>query len=520
MIKNIDEAINAAPSPRYPHIDPSIPDGIAPSNIPGQKIIYQNGVQYTATINNGYIQGVCPRDVPGVYVGFDVSQDVNGRNYTIAENVKTTQASQGEYSESIVTRTYPNVASGGITIIEEKDIPDSKSLYEYTNFHSTDEYPDHKRYIIATPTSSEFEVMYPNNIVLPIRINNTVQMALGQKAFKDKEGHPTCRGIFIIDHYLMATLPFHLGMIEVAKYLNYFTNSGIVLSEARHIITDIARKYKDRSTMRDAYLRIVTFIPESEFIASSAIFVRHTGLVVGRNLKERSVHPFSIQGGMIAEKTVNRARNYIDISIVDNTNPNAAYYMKVGKKVMELHVERNLEKTEGATVSIDRNSDRIVTMESALDKMSSELGIYRTKEEARYDAESIAIRTQMIEERRLEAQLAHSGNVLEKSKIDNDTLSKKAEIERERYYNDITKLRQENANIHANMQLEELKYKTEVNKYLHAVVKNMMDIGTMDIKYQYELAKAQYDISKLTRSTILEATVFCSKMINLVGTLL
>lgn len=521
-IPNFKQPVFNTDGPRYPHTDPSIPNGVYPSDIPGKKLVFENGCGYLAN-DTGYApsQAYIARTCAGAYAGFDMPMYPYEPPKSLVENVMTTQSTLSEYNTGPLYRTYPSECSGGMSIFRDTKLSNPLKMYEFSNYGLGLEHPDIMMYFMSTPTSHSYEVMYPNNLVLPIRINASIQKELGPYAFKDSKNINTCTGVFIVQHFLLATLPRHLGEIEVSKYINYYFNSGIVMSNARDIVAEICSTYGQRDgSMLQPYVRIVTFIPESEFLESAAVFVRHAGVVVGRNLKERSVHPYSVQGSMIAEKTTNRAKNYIDISVVDNTNPNAAYFMKIGKRVMELDVERNLEKVEGATVSIHRSDEKVSSTNSSLSSMGSELGIYKTKEEARYDADTATIKSQLIEERRIDAQLMHSGNVLEKTKLEQDSLSWKAKIDEERFNNEITKLKQENRNIHANIDLEELKLKVETNKYLHAVVKNLMELKAIDARYELELAKAEYDKAKLTRTSALDAIAFCSKILNLVGTFL
>lgn len=356
--------------------------------------------------------------------------------------------------------------------------------------------PDHRQYIFRTFHDNNIQVMYPNNIIMPIRLNyGPKDTFLTQFITNYGAGND---GIYILDEFLTSTL--RADRVALESFLNYYRNSGVVLNDDRTIIKDLIEII---TSGREEYVRIITFIPQKAFAALGAIYIRHTGLVVGYNLLNCAyIHPHSEEASYVASKVKKDFTNYITIDIINNKSKED-YYISAGKNIIKLESSKNLDKVEGASLNIYRDDACVISERCSLEELENVLGIYKSKEEALYNGDVLKAKEQLIQERKIDAEVLTS-------KMKYDKILHSSELEDKRFGNDMAREAAKKESIRLEMERERLKHETLNLKY------------TLDLKYDIQkhildINKIKLDTDKLNRDSIFSTVQTISKLLNLVG---
>lgn len=398
---------------------------------------------------------------------------------------------------------YPESEKEDSVVFVSKQIGSPDVMFgNYSQGEDRERFPDHKQYIFTTSRHGKMQVMYPNNIVLPVRDNpDLASMYFGK--FQTKTCGVTSDGVYIIDYYAIRNLPTDkAGLYE---FLDYYANSGIVLNGAKNTLEDVVNAI--HSDRRDAYVRIVSFVPKGVFVSSGAVFLRQTGVVIGYGIAGRYIHPYSEEASYMAGKVAKTATNYIEIDIVDNTGNND-YFVSVGNDIVRLDPEKNLSKPNGASLSIYRNDTCVATRQCNLDSINTELGIYKSKEEAVYNGNVIKAKEQLIENRKLDARILESELSFKK------VLHSK-ELENSKFDNDMLRMAAEKENIELDMEKERLKHQLEEFKHINAAIRTAAETRQLLLKSSIDALKHDHEVKKLGYEQNISIAQFMTKIINL-----
>lgn len=372
----------------------------------------------------------------------------------------------------------------------------------YPQGDDREKFPDHKQYIFATSRHGKMQVMYPNNMVLPVRDNpDLASMYFGK--FQTKNCGATSDGIYILDYFAIRNLP--TDKASLYEFLNYYLNSGIVLNGAKNTLNEVVNAIN--TDRRDAYVRIVTFVPRGVFASSGAVFVRQAGVVIGYGIAGKYVHPYSEEASYMANKVAKTATNYVEIDIVDNSGNND-YFVSVGNEIVRLEPQKDLSKPNGASLNIYRDSNCVVSKRCDLSDISSTLGVYRSKDEALYNGDVVKAKEQVIENRKLDARILESELSFKKVLHSKD-------LEDSKFGNDMLRMAAEKENIELDMEKERLKHQLEEFKHINAAIRMSMETRQLLLKESTDAIKREYEMKKLYMEQGISLTQFVTKIINL-----
>lgn len=367
---------------------------------------------------------------------------------------------------------------------------------------SVESYPDHKQYIFHTSGHGNMQVMYPNNMVMPVRHNPDLYDVFLNR-FETRDFGKENDGVYILDYFNIKTLPNNRAGLE--NFLSYYNTSGIVYNGNRNILTEITNAILEG---RDAYIRVITFIPRESFAVYGAIFVRHAGLVVGYGLHAlKYIHPYSEEAGYMAGKVSKDVTNYIEIDIIDNKS-NDDYYTSIGGKcIVKLEPTKNPGKPDGASLNVYRNQDCILSKKCSIEELKDTLGIYKSKEEALYNGDIVKAKEQIIEERKIDTKVLTAN-------LEYDKVLHSADLENKKFGNDILRETYKQESIRMESEKERLKHD------LHAI-QNVADlrhhIQKQNLDSAHSLEKFNMDIEKMRRERDISTIQIGSKLLNLIG---
>lgn len=389
--------------------------------------------------------------------------------------------------------------------------------------YSDTKFPEMKQYVYSF-TSTSFNVMYPNGVVLPIQQNRNVVTKLTEFAKQHKlsdmytyfntSPNTPAMGIMIISYYKIFNINAHnlnrnftAGLNEMLNYYNPGrANAMFPSASLPHKITEkIIAQGDDRllesvktqvgnllnrpnGYVNHMYVREIRFIPEAVLTRNpNGVFIPSTGLVIGgMKLLQTTQHMYASGANKASMHTdVTGVSGSVVIDLVDNQSDRARY-MKVGEKFVPVLPRQDIAGREGVSIKYHR-SDGIVQDIVDLDINSLEFcGIYNSEEACRrHDPATIArLKEQELATKQMEITKKYESAKfeLEKVKEENENLKAKNELE-------MKKIRVENER----QETELLRLQTESEKQKNQIAKYEQEMEMM--RLELEMAKQKHTMS-------------------------
>lgn len=436
-----------------------------------------------------------------------------------------------------------NVSSECVSFVnDEKGVDDDIFQDSISLEYEARNYPARKQYIFSTLPHNIY-VMYPNNIIMPVKQYPELASRFYGKFDRTTETI-SGQGVYIVDYISLREIKFNNMTLDMV--LSFYKNSNIVASENKDIaatLLEYITKYRDSKS----YLRIITFVPEYNFRNHNVVFVPNTGLCIGTGeMMYKYLHPNSREAFHLAKKETIDASNFVSIDIVDNTTKND-YFVKIGTKVYKLEPERDMTKEEGVGYTMFKNKDVIDTTFVSLEDAKKELGIFNSKIECDNYGNSGKIieneaRKLELEDKKLDLeeskmmndiQQANNDRIKELMKhehykekhnlemnkihleIDKTKLDRKLYLEK--LYLDLRLTKLEREDRYTKIITDMLKHAIDIKKAQYDIYKTELEFESDIQKYEFNERKMRYDEIMHGQKVALDGIGGLTKIINLIG---
>jgi hypothetical protein len=326
--------------------------------------------------------------------------------------------------------------------------------------------PDYTQYLFST-MGKGVNAMYPNNMVLPIRLKTTLNgYGMYAEIAKHLGKNNVSNGIYIVEYFTIRSDATTIGESAIDYYLESH-NINIDYNVTEHIIKTLGER-KGNRIPPEIQLRLVNFIGEKALHEHTNVFVPGPNIVlINGNINPGLIHPNSVTDKAVTNKLQNmEGNNIIYLEIIDNDNT-IPYFIKIGNDVHKILSHKDPTKINGGYMSIKKNGSYQTDDNRCGISDLSGMGIYRTYDQAITEGDT----AKLAEVRKLELDLS-------KIKLEYDKMS----YERE-------KLRLEMEHYKEKHELEMHKKRVETNLVYG---KGMTDLHITLSKFKIEMATLMF----------------------------
>jgi hypothetical protein len=281
--------------------------------------------------------------------------------------------------------------------------------------------PDHEKYFFST-MGSGVNVMYPNNMVTPIRSKPSLNgyITYNELTRFGINRNELSQGIYIVEYYNM----YNDGSANVETIIKYYFEenhidySNDIVAAIREQLSNSINRVIDSMIK----LRIVTYISKQTIDEFHHIYVPSTDVVITRgDIDNRLIHPSSSKYKENIDNNIEINKHSIVIDIIDNEHAKP-YFINLGNETLRLFPTRDYTKEEGVSIKVYKGKDLITDRKSHINTMANDLGIYNTQDAAKTNGDI----TKLIEIRKLD--LEEKKLKLENKKIENDDTKQNKEM--------------------------------------------------------------------------------------------
>lgn len=327
--------------------------------------------------------------------------------------------------------------------------------------------PDYKQYIFST-MGKGINAMYPNNMVVPVRLKPTLNGygMYGELAKHLGKNTSIPNGVYVIEYFTIRNDPTTIANSAIDYYLET-NNINLGYNVTEHIIKILGER-KGNKIPAEIQLRLVTFVCEKTITDHTNVFVPGANIVLIKgNINHGLIHPNSNSSKIISEALRSmESNNIIYIEIIDNENA-IPYFIKIGNTVHKIFSHRDPTKMSGGYVAIKKNgSYQSEDLNCGISKLG-EIGIYKSYDQAITEGDV--------------AKLAE----LRKTEIDKEKLK----FEYDKIVHEREKLRLEMVHYKEKHELEMHKKRVETN-LMHG--KGMIDLHLSVSKFKLETVTATF----------------------------
>lgn len=389
--------------------------------------------------------------------------------------------------------------------------------------YSDTKFPEMKQYVYSF-TSTPFNVMYPNGVVLPVQQNRSVVSKLTEFAKQHKlsdiyscfntSPNTPAMGVMIISYYKVFNINAHnlnrnftAGLNEMLNYYNPGrANAMFPSASLPHKISEkIIAQGDDRllesiktqvgnllsrpnGYVNHMYVREIRFVPETVLTRHpNGVFIPSTGLVIGgMKLLQTTQHMYASGANKASMHTdTTGASGSVVIDLVDNQT-DSARYMKVGEKFVPILPRQDIAGKEGVSIKYHR-SDGIVQDIIDMDINNLEqCGIFKSEDACRrHDPATLAqLREQELATKQMEITKKYESAKYELQKVreENENLKAKSELELNKLT--VEKERQET---------ELLRLQSEMQKQQNQLAKYEQEMEMM--RLELDMAKQKHTMT-------------------------
>lgn len=241
--------------------------------------------------------------------------------------------------------------------------------------------PDKEQYIFTT-VNDQLHALHSNNMITPIRkkygLNDHYAASCIREALK-LNNKASVRGVFIVDYFYIYN-DYNCSTDAILKHYGSINTLGYDYNTSREIISIVLKRQTDNTNRM--VIRVVTFVPEEILNEYGYVYVPTADITLIRyGLSNTLASPTSKEYKDNIGLDVEDIKNVFVFDVVDNKKA-APYFVKIGNRTHRIYPTKNIERDDGVTLSIKKNSSNLITETADLTDMATKLGVYTSKDAA------------------------------------------------------------------------------------------------------------------------------------------